>query len=627
MYKKLILILILIIIYILYRSNIETFSNKILNTNTSYDHLYIKKYDRKKVEKKYIPIIIKSDDAIEIDESKNTIDSDKISSVKIYDPEYQEYSKSLDVFKTTDVKTDEITDIKTDTNTDTNTDIKTDRKTDLKTDKIIENIPVNKIKTILSSTIQKLNKKSNIKIDGIGLAKNGNGIVAYSNMHNILYITYNQGENWMFKNLPNDSNANGWSNIYMLELKTNKYFLILIGKNKGIYISSFNNLGDIWKKISDDKGNDIAYSEDFKYIYIATNKGILLNNNDGSIISDIYGIGTEEDTKYRFSKINYYKDKNIDTIGCNFNGTMIAFQCEYKLNIGMIQMRNEYYYNMDSNGNIIYDIYELKKLDEKYSSVKLIQNKFNKTSTIILNNDTSMLEISYNYFKSKEEIEKEKIYNWVDVGFMEPTKGKLIQNYRLSQLLLGKTDLKFTEEEWEKLNISIGDNDYIKSGNTYYTIVNESEYLKDRNVYKKIFSTKNIKITKTDKLNMCNTSVGYRGMYRPVNKKCIADKIKLLVFITSKLFINVLVFTNVGFKNKISLERYKDIKTPVKICEETEKKCEIKNIKDFCIDNTASNAILLDNDNNIYINKNYTKYITGGESLFTKVPIIINNVL
>ena len=82
-----------------------------------------------------------------------------------------------------------------------------------------------------------------------------------------------------------------------------------------------------------------------------------------------------------------------------------------------------------------------------------------------------------------------------------------------------------------------------------------------------------------------------------------------------------------GFKNKISLERYKDIKTPVKICEETEKKCEIKNIKDFCIDNTASNAVLLDNDNNIYINKNYTKYITGGESLFTKVPIIINNVL
>jgi hypothetical protein len=52
MYKKLILILILIIIYILYKSNIETFSNKILNTNTSYDHLYIKKYDRKKVEKK-----------------------------------------------------------------------------------------------------------------------------------------------------------------------------------------------------------------------------------------------------------------------------------------------------------------------------------------------------------------------------------------------------------------------------------------------------------------------------------------------------------------------------------------------------------------------------------------------
>jgi hypothetical protein len=44
----------------------------------------------------------------------------------------------------------------------------------------------------------------------------------------------------------------------MLELKTNKYFLILIGKNKGIYISSFNNLGGIWKKISDDKGNDIA---------------------------------------------------------------------------------------------------------------------------------------------------------------------------------------------------------------------------------------------------------------------------------------------------------------------------------------------------------------------------------
>ena len=127
---------------------------------------------------------------------------------------------------------------------------------------------------------------------------------------------------------------------------------------------------------------------------------------------------------------------------------------------------------------------------------------------------------------------------------MEPTKGKLIQNYRLSQLLLGKTDLKFTEEEWDKLNISIGDNDYIKSGNTYYTIVNESEYLKDRNVYKKIFSTKNIKITKTDKLNMCNTSVGYRGMYRPVNKKCIADKIKLLVFITSKLFINV--FRGVG---------------------------------------------------------------------------------
>ena len=71
------------------------------------------------------------------------------------------------------------------TNTDTNTDIKTDIKTDRKTDKIIENIPVNKIKTILSSTIQKLNKESNIKIDGIGLAKNGNGIVAYSNMHNI----------------------------------------------------------------------------------------------------------------------------------------------------------------------------------------------------------------------------------------------------------------------------------------------------------------------------------------------------------------------------------------------------------------------------------------------------------
>jgi len=244
--------------------------------------------------------------------------------------------------------------------------------------------------------LHKINEKK-IYINNFTCSKNGSLMILLSNQDNLIYITYNNGDKWYFKNLPNN---NEWGKIYLIELNINKYLLILFGVNKNIYIST--NLGEQWKLISEDKGNEIAYSDKNDFIYISTNKGILYIN-DYTITLETDGCINEclnnydgYNGPYKFTNIkkSFVMDKNITNITCNKKGDIILFSID-----------NKKIYS----GKIKKDKWEFFELNdiEYCDDIILLENSLFTDKSYFLVNNTKNIYV-YNYNSNDDDLLEEK---------------------------------------------------------------------------------------------------------------------------------------------------------------------------------------------------------------------------
>ena len=255
---------------------------------------------------------------------------------------------------------------------DTNTPDETNSPDDTNTP-----LEMNETKTILNNLENNIISK-NISIDLLTCSNTGSLILLISNKDNLMYISKNNGENWFYKKLPEFIE---FSKVYLIELNINNYLLVLFGKQSGIYIST--SMGDIWKLITFNKGNDLCYSNNLDYIYIATNAGILYNNNQLNITRN--ECDTECLTNYnmyegdfKFNIINRDEiiNNNITNIQCIPDGDIII-------------------YSIDNN-NLF--------------SIKYEKNNWNNMSGL----------------------------TWENIGYKKPEKHKEIVNKELSELLKKK---------------------------------------------------------------------------------------------------------------------------------------------------------------------------------------------
>jgi hypothetical protein len=244
--------------------------------------------------------------------------------------------------------------------------------------------------------LHKLNEKK-IYINNFTCSKNGSLMILLSNQDNIIYISYNNGEKWYFKNLPNN---NEWGKIYLLELNINKYLLILFGVNRNIYIST--NLGEQWKLISVYKGNSVTNSDKNDYIYISTNKGILYINNY-TITLETDGCNNEclndyenYNGPYKFINIKkaFVIDKNITNITCNKKGNIILFSIDNKkLYSGKIK-------------NDKWEFFELNDI-EYCDDIVLLENSLLTNESYFLVNNTQKIYV-YKYNSNEKDLLEEK---------------------------------------------------------------------------------------------------------------------------------------------------------------------------------------------------------------------------
>jgi hypothetical protein len=193
-----------------------------------------------------------------------------------------------------------------------------------------------------------------------------------------------------------------------------------------IYLSTFNELGDNWIKISNYKGNNLVHSDDFKYIYISTNNGILINNNNSNdIILDNEGCNDKCSDNYnnyngiyKFNELLDYniKNKNILAIGCTPYGNILIIQIkDGPLIVAKIKKKgnenenkdviwnNEYKIpdknletEYDKNGNILWNFYMLNKKNYNFNSIIILEENIKDNAKIILGNNNSIYYISYN---------------------------------------------------------------------------------------------------------------------------------------------------------------------------------------------------------------------------------------
>jgi len=246
--------------------------------------------------------------------------------------------------------------------------------------------------------LHKINEKK-IYINNFTCSKNGSLMILLSNQDNLIYITYNNGEKWYFKNLPNN---NEWGKIYLIELNINKYLLILFGVNKNIYIST--NLGEQWKLISEDKGNEIAYSDKNDYIYISTNKGILYIN-DYTITLETDGCINEclnnydgYNGPYKFTNIKkvFVMNKNITNITCNKKGDIILFSIDNKkIYSGKIKKDK-------------WEFFELNDIEYCDDIILLENSLFTDKSYFLVNNTKNIYVYNYNSNDDDDLLEEKK---------------------------------------------------------------------------------------------------------------------------------------------------------------------------------------------------------------------------
>ena len=308
------------------------------------------------------------------------------------------------------------------------------------------------------------NEDTEIIIDGISCSqKNGSTIIGFSNNKNLMYISHDYGKNWIKKELPKN---NKWSKIYLLEVRKNKFKIILFGTEKNIFLSTNN--GDFWNHISTLKGHDLIHSEDYNYIYISTNNGILINNNEGLISSDTIGCINEckgidnyinnYDGIYKFKIINdpNVKNKNINSIACTPDGNIIIVAINNeKIKVGKIKKEQEpryinkkeedrdkarwkYQYkesdkNLDNYedeyGNLIWNFYEILETNNDITSIGVAEGikKHSPDSFVIC--ITNPLDVMVMAFQKYSGLPTNKVVGMA--GILDSSRFKLFLSLEL----------------------------------------------------------------------------------------------------------------------------------------------------------------------------------------------------
>lgn len=311
-----------------------------------------------------------------------------------------------------------------------------------------------------SITIDLYNNKFGVNC--FALSQEGNIIVVIPNDNNLLYLTRDGGINWNYKQLPKN---NKWKNIYLLE-NNNFNLLVLMGLEKNIYISRF--LGDEWNLISKYQGNDICYTNDLSLIYIATNKGILYNSNNGDLTFDVVGCNNEclinynsYNGVYKFKELDQSDilNKNIKKIACNKFGNIIILNIDNMLKLAKIKTNEQ-----ENNGEIksynsgnrtpLYDLVDL-------SNMKFLCNSSpDKELCDMINNirnPSFLFKYKISFFPSSEGelilTDNGKLYKYV----FDESKSDVFEKYNLEDLN--------QINQFENIDISLITNDNIRDKN------------------------------------------------------------------------------------------------------------------------------------------------------------------
>ena len=437
-------------------------------------------------------------------------------------------------------------------------------------------LEINETKKILNNLDDNINNKK-ISIDLLACSNTGSLILLVSNKDNLMYISKNNGENWIYKKLPEFIE---YSKIYLIELNINNYLLVLFGKNSGIYIST--SLGDIWKLISFNKGNDLCYSNNLDYIYIATNVGILYNNNQLNITRN--ECDTECLTNYnmyegefKFNIINRDEiiNKNITNIQCIPDGNIIV-------------------YSIDNN-NLF--------------TIKYEKNKWNTMSGL----------------------------TWEKIGYDKPVNHKEIVNKELSELL--KMTNIITLDQKNKLNLNdVVEKSYIQVDNIYYKPININKISDIKNV-KNIIILEDQLFGSDGNILVNDDSSLYLYNYKKNDEEKLITK-KQLVKINIEDSIcaidngNCLIKINNLIRYKIAT-KYSFIlviNNNMLLCNNINKSdsfLPIKKlnniyIKDIITNKNGSKGIFIDYNGNIYINNDLQNYFKN-KSEFEKVSFDFKN--
>ena len=436
----LIFLSILIVLYYQYSYNREDFI--VLHNN----YVYYKREERKKAKNNY-------------------------NNTSLYPPDTKEYSYSEPIYTNNTLDDDEYS----------NENIKKEIQLYNKEKKKLDIINAKKLKNVDNNKIKKENnnkiKKEDIEIiiDGISCSqKDGSTIICFSNNNNLMYISNDYGKNWIKKELPKN---NKWSKIYLLEVRKNKFRIILFGIEKNIFLSTNN--GDFWNHISTLKGYDLIHSDDYNYIYISTNNGILINNNEGLISSDNIGCINEckgiqnyinnYDGIYKFRKINdpNVKNKNINSIACTPDGNIIVVAINNeKIKVGKIKKEQEpryinkkeedrdkakwkYQYkesdkNLDNyedkEGNLIWNFYEILDKNNDITSIGVVEQI--KKSSVIFGTNKSLYEYEYDKTSKNRLEDKQKLIPFdkykIKCNANFPCPDLKLPNYLVSKILIYK---------------------------------------------------------------------------------------------------------------------------------------------------------------------------------------------
>ena len=295
----------------------------------------------------------------------------------------------------------------------------------------------------ITNKIDNIINNSETLIDIIISSNSGSSFFAISNNKNLLLISKNNGVKWTWKLLPTLNNGNKWSKLFIIEPRKDKYNLILMGEYGNIYLSTFDNLGDNWILISNYKGNNVIYSDNYKYIYISTNNGILINYNENDDLifdtngctNNCYDNYNSYNGIYKFKELNDFniKNKNIRSIACTADGNILIIQIDNgKLLTAKIKKikenteseniwNNKYEYKTpdddletekDNNDNILWNVNILNNKSYNFNSIIVQEQNNNKDAIIYLANNKHLYYIKYNKEKSNKLENKTNLSNF-----------------------------------------------------------------------------------------------------------------------------------------------------------------------------------------------------------------------